>query len=238
MQNVFLLVDTETSNAGTVCDFSAIVVNSKCEILHRIAVLTPFFYTDGLFVNPRSRDPLWQVEGLKKRVDRYNQLLADGDRTLANISAINRWLDRVISAYAFAKQYKLILTAYNLPYDREACHKSGINLASDVNDQFCLWQASLGNICNKREFKKFTLQNHYFSDRTIKTGSKTMLTNAEVVSHFVKGYYKKEPHDALGDILEHELPNLMDIIKRKKWRSNCKAFNYKDYQLKDNFRVK
>jgi hypothetical protein len=235
MQNVFLIVDCESTMSGKCADFSGVVVNSSGEILHECSVLTELFLTEQLYHN-KDITGLWSVNRLQERTSAYQQKLEEGTRQLASVGAINRWLEKVANTYS-GKRFTLYATAYNISYDLGCLDKTGIRLDSFPN-KFCLWGLALGNIAATASYKRFILQNHYFSNRTEKLGAVTMLTSAEVMSHYVKGFYQKEEHTAREDIIDHELPILLNIIKRRKWKHKTKVFNYKDYQLKDCYKVK
>jgi hypothetical protein len=100
-----------------------------------------------------------------------------------------------------------------------------------------LWQAAVGNICNTKRFRQFALDNHAFN-RVTEHGNMTFKTNAEIVCGYVTGDFKTEPHTALEDARDFELPILTKIVNRKNWRDNIVAYNWKNFQVKDNFTAK
>ena len=64
----------------------------------------------------------------------------------------------------------------------------------------------------------------------------TFKTNAEIVCGFINGEFKTEPHTALEDAKDFELPILTAIIKKRDWRDNIKPYNWKEFQTKDHFK--
>jgi hypothetical protein len=226
----FLIVDVETTNCDHVADFGAVVCDRQGNIFENCAVLVNDFKNEDLFHDSNLLDnSLWARNNLQARKTAYNAMLENGARTLASVGAINRFLARVIAKYPL-----ITLTAYNLPFDISKCANSGINLDLFTN-RVCLWKLFCGHFAKTKAYKKFVLANHYFNNRTIKTASITYKTNAECASHFLTGINAIEPHTAFEDIVKHEIYILQAIVKRKNWRDFEIGFNYKDYQLKDNF---
>jgi hypothetical protein len=226
----FLIVDTETTSEDTVADFGAVIVDRKGEIFAQCAVLVAGeFDAKDLFYLPNSNGGWSKAASVKKR-EFYNSLLASGSRMLANVSAINRWLDKAIGKFAPT------LTAYNLAFDADKCAKTGIDLTG-FSQRFCLWQAAVGNICGSKAYREFALQNHRFNAPTEK-GNMTYQTNAETVFGFLNGSIIEEPHTAIEDAVNFELPILTHILKRKKWQDRIVAYDWKAHQVKDNYTAK
>lgn len=226
----FLIIDTETTQCDNVADFGAVVCDRQGNIFEHCAVLVNDFKNEQLFHNAELVDnSLWAKNNLQNRRLNYEKMLENGNRTLASVGAINRFLERVIAKYP-----QITLTAYNLPFDISKCANSGINLDFFTN-RVCLWKLFCGCFAKTKAYKNFVLANHYFGNRTIKTASITYRTNAECASHFLTGVDAVEPHTAFEDIVRHEIFILQAILKKKNWRDLEIGFNYKDYQLKDNF---
>ena len=84
------------------------------------------------------------------------------------------------------------------------------------------------------------MENHYFNAPT-KLGNMTYKTNAEVMARFVTGaLLPDEPHTALEDIIDYELPILNALIKRGKMQDIIEsgvAYNWRDYQAKDHYKA-
>lgn len=221
----FMIVDTETTCKDTVADFAAIVVDRAGVVHAQCAIIVKGEFEKGLFFD--AKNPLWSADNAKEKANQYQQMLIDGNRMMASVNAVNRWLEK-----ANAK-YQPILTAYNLAFDTAKCFNTGIDLAMFA-DRFCLWQAAVGNICKSKAYKRFVLENHLFNAPT-KFGNMTFQTNAEAVAGFLNNQMVTEPHTALEDALYFELPILKALIKKKNWRDNCQAYDWQKFQVKDNF---
>jgi hypothetical protein len=223
----FAILDTETTMENTVADFAIIIVDRKGTIHNHCAVMVKNHYgTIELFHDKKAND-IWGYEGLIKRKMNYVDMLNSGKRMLASVNAINNWINQAIG------KYNPELTAYNLAFDLDKCKNTGIDLTGFSN-QFCLWQAALGNICNTKKYKQFALENHAFTNRT-GLGNMTIKTSAEVVCGYVTNNFIDEPHTALEDARDFELPILKEILKKKEWRNKITANNWRDYQVKNHF---
>lgn len=225
----FIIVDTETTCEDTVADFGAVVCDTRGNVVADYAALvlgqfdrTELFYMQG------GRD--WSRDAAVRKRERYNQMLVDGTRIMASHNHINRWLAQV------NQKYQPTLTAYNLAFDAVKCRDTMIDL-DQFSDKFCLWHASVGNICNTKKYRQFVVENHLFNAPTEKHNM-TFQTNAETVFGFINGSLITEPHTAIEDARDFELPILQNIIRKKSWRDNVKAYNWKDFQVCDHFRAK
>ena len=226
----FAILDTETTINDTVADFAIIIVDREGTIYNQCAVLIKNHYDKMELFHDKNANDIWGYEGLRKREQNYIQMLDNGTRMLASVNAVNKWINQAIG------KYNPTLTAYNLAFDKSKCLNTGIDL-SGFNSEFCLWQAAIGNICNKKPFKQFALDNHAFNNVTAH-GNMTFKTNAEIVCGFINGEFKTEPHTALEDARDFELPILVNILKKRDWREKIKAYNWRDFQVKDNFQAK
>lgn len=226
----FAIIDTETTMNNTVADFAAIIVDRKGIIHNQCAVLVKGHYDKYELFHDKAANDIWGYEGLEKRKAAYLNMLNSGSRMLASVAAINKWLQQAIG------KYNPELTAYNIAFDSEKCENTGIDL-SGFKGKFCLWQAAVGNICNKKPYKQFVLNNHGFNNVTAK-GNMTLKTNAEIVAGFISGDFKEEPHTALEDAKEFELPILVELLKKPKWRDNITPYNWREFQVKDHFQAK
>jgi hypothetical protein len=146
---------------------------------------------------------------------------------LASAAAINRWLEKTVA------KYNPTLTAYNLPFDTDKCQKTGIDLTMFA-DRFCLWAAASNTICRGKAYRQFVVENHLFNSPTDK-GNMTYKTDAESVAGFLAGQMVKEPHTAIEDAINFELPILTAILKRKKWKAEIKGYDWKSFQVKNHF---
>lgn len=230
MKNYYIIIDTETTITDKVVDFGAVVCDSKGNIVDSIAVMVlETFGVDELFYDTAAKG-IWARESINRRVENYNSLIDSGDRIIASVKVINNWLASMVA------RYNPTLTAYNIAFDNAKCANTGIELGM-FTKSFCLWSAAVGNICHTKAYRKFVMQNHLFNTRTEK-GNMTYSTTAESVCGYIKGVFSTEPHTALEDARDFELPILINIIKRKGWDTNIKAYNWRDFQVKDLFIAK
>lgn len=232
----FLLADSETTKDGMVADFGATISDRKGNIVTQCAVLIRGIYDSPvehpLFYNDSMGD-LWNKASLDRRYKAYQDMLDSGSRMLASIGALNNWL---MMAKA---QYDPILTAYNLPFDVGKCRNTGINL-DYFHKRFCLWSASVTAYARTKKYRQFILENHLFKPVT-KHGNMSYPTNADTMARFILGdnSIPPEPHCALEDVLGYEKPILDQLLKTKsvKWLLNSpKAYNWLDYQVRNNFK--
>lgn len=225
----FLVLDTETSITDKVADFGAVICDRHGTIAAQCGVLVQsVFGVDSLFFN-RDMPGLWSASNVSKRMDGYNGMLESGSRMLASVNAINRWLEKA------AGKYNPELTAYNLAFDASKCANTGIDL-NMFSRRFCLWAASVGNICNTKAYRQFALDNHLFNART-QHGNMTYSTTAEAVTGYLSGNLTDEPHTSIEDIIGYEIPTLAHILKKRDWREKMISYNWKSHQVKDHFRA-
>lgn len=225
----FAIVDTETTINDTVADIGIVICDKNGVIHNSMAVLVnEHFGAMELFHDKKAND-IWGYAGLQKRQANYEQMLNSGSRMLASVNAINRWINQAIG------KYNPELTAYNLAFDKSKCANTGIDL-SGFKSEFCLWQAAIGNICNSRKYREFVLQNHGFNNVT-QHGNMTFKTNAEMVCGFINGEFIAEPHTAIEDARDFELPILRAILKKRNWRDNIKPYAWREWQTKDHFKA-
>lgn len=226
----FAILDTETTMNNTVADFAIIIVDRTGVIYNQCAVLVKDHYGAFELFHDKTANDTWGYAGLEKRKAKYVEMLNSGNRMLASVNAINKWINQAIG------KYNPELTAYNLAFDKDKCQNTGIDL-SGFKSEFCLWQAAIGNICNKKNYKQFVLENHGFNNKT-QFGNMTVKTNAEIVAGFISGNIIDEPHTALEDARDFEKPILCQILKKRNWRDNIKPYNWREYQVKDHFTAK
>lgn len=233
----FLIVDTETTQSGMVADFGAVVVDKQGTIHREMGILVGDFFSD------RENHPLFHIYGDKNdvfskatlplRYERYEQMLQNGERYLASVGAVNRWLARV------AAHYSPVMTAYNLAFDREKLSNSGIIANELFPETFCLWHAAVAKWGKTKAFREYVLANHHFGKRT-KHGNMTMRTNAEAMAAFITGNELMEPHTALEDARDFERPILAALVKNTSPSiyMNPPSYNWRHWQLKDHFTAK
>lgn len=226
----FAILDTETTMENTVADFAIIIVDRHGKIYNQCAVMVKDHYGSFELFHDKAANDIWGYQGLIRRQNNYIEMLDSGKRMLASVNAINKWIDQAIG------KYDPILTAYNLAFDTDKCKNTGINLEGFTN-RFCLWGAAVGNICNTKQYKQFVLENHLFNKPTGK-GNMTFSTTAESVCGFVKGEFIIEPHTALEDARDFELPILVEIVKKKKWQEKNTPYVWRDFQVKNHYAAK
>lgn len=226
----FLIVDTETTITDKVVDFGAVVCDRNGVIVAQCAVMVQsVFGVDDLFYDVKAAG-LWSKASVSRRMDNYNSMLEAGSRMLASVNAINRWLEKV------AGKYNPTLTAYNIAFDASKCKNTGIDL-NMFSDRFCLWAASVGNICNTKGYRKFVLENHLFNKVT-EHGNMTFSTTAEAVTGYLTGQMTDEPHTAIEDVLGYELPVLVHILKKRDWKEKITPYSWNAFQVKNHFEAK
>jgi hypothetical protein len=225
----FAILDTETTIENTVADFAIIIVDRQGKIHNQCAVLINGHYNNFELFHDKKANDIWGYAGLEKRKANYVKMLDSGTRMLASVNAVNKWINQAIG------KYNPTLTAYNLAFDLDKCQNTDIDL-SGFTSKFCLWQAAIGNICNKKQYRDFVLQNHLFNKPT-EFRNMTFSTTAESVCGFIDGEFKIEPHTALEDARDFELPILQAIVNKRDWREKMTPYNWKQFQVKDHFKA-
>lgn len=236
MKKYIITIDTETTMSGKVADFAAVVSDLKGNNVAQCAVLIGGVYDnekDLLFHN-RDTDTIFSKARLVERYANYSNMLNTGQRMLASVQAVNRWLMQAVI------KYDPVLTAYNLAFDKGKCLNTGIDL-SVFNRSFCLWHTSAAHWAGSRKYRKFILEHHLFNPPTAK-GNMVFQTNAEVMASFVAGaLLADEPHTALEDVIGYELPILNRLLQVKslaKLLEPTPAYNWQSYQVREHFKPK
>lgn len=238
-RDYFLIVDTETTQDDLVADFGAVIVDRKGKVYTQCAILV-----NNIFNNPKDhplfftkdKTGIWSKAGQDKRYMVYNQMLNGGNRMVASVGAINRWIDKAKNIY------NPYLTAYNLAFDLSKCANTGIDLAQfDEEHKFCLWHSAAQKWLPTKDYRNFILSLHAFNAPT-QLGNMSFKTNAETMARFVlqNKDLEDEPHTALEDILFYELPILLKLLKntsKNKWLYPEK-FSWHNVQVKDWFKPK
>lgn len=235
----FLTIDTETTQTNMVADMGIVVSDKQGKIHYEMGILIGDFFSDKeahpLFHVYGDKNDVFSKESLPKRYEAYEQMLQSGTRVLASVAAVNRVLSKI------AARYSPVMTAYNLAFDRDKMNKSGIIANELFPNQFCLWHAAANKWGNTRAFKSFVLQNHFFGNRTSKTGHMGIQTNADVMAKFLLGAgLPNEPHTALEDAKYYEVPILTALVKNTSPADymNPPPYNYRDFAVRDHFTVK
>jgi len=245
-KDYFLLLDTETTQQfkateereeipAYVADFGAVIVDRKGKEYARCAVMVagifgefPLFYTSNL------EDAVFGKHTLDRRNEKYAEMLDTGQRMLASVNAINRWLENVKG------KYDPYLTAYNLSFDTGKCLNTEIDLTI-FDKKFCLMKAAQDKWAHKKDYLQMVLETHSFNNRT-KFGNMSFQTKAEIMARYVLNEpdLPDEPHCALEDVLYYELPILTKLVnstKKEKWL-NPTGITWRKQQIKDFFKPK
>lgn len=226
----YAIIDTETTIVDTVADVAIVICDRNGVIFNQMAVIIKAEFDNNSLFYDKNAKGLWSLAYAAEKRIKYEKMLESGLRMYASANAINNWIGQAIG------KYNPILTAYNLPFDNAKCNNTNINLAG-FTDRFDLWAASVGNICKSKAYKQFCLENHLFNNVT-EFGNMTFKTSAESVTGFLNGQMTDEPHTALEDIIGYELPVLAHILKKKNWKEKIIPYNWRDFQVKDNFTAK
>jgi len=228
-KNWYIIIDTESTITDKCADFGAIVCDKHGNIATQCAVLIKDFRDHSLFYDAKSKDEIWTIKGLERRQANYERMLESGERMIASVAAVNRWLDKV------NREYSPTLSAYNIAFDTGILNNSGI-AHSQFIDRFCLWQAAIGQWSQTSKFKNFVLEHNAFNNVTAKNNM-TYKTNAEIMASFVAGeMLPPEPHTALEDALLYEMPILLALLKKRDWRKKVKPYNWREHQVNRHFR--
>lgn len=237
-KDYFLIIDTETTQTDLVADFGAVVCDKKGRVVTSCGIMVHDVFGNQehpLFFDPSAPvDSLWSEASRNRRFAQYMRMVKSGSRMVASVSAINRWLDKVKS------QYNPVLTAYNLAFDTGKCNNTGIDLTM-FDRRFCLWSASVALFAETKAYRQMVLATHAFNPPT-RHGNMTFKTNAETMARFVLNNpaLEDEPHTALEDAIEYELPILVACLKRqptKFFLSGLRGYNWKEWQVNQWFKA-
>ena len=225
-----MIVDTETyiqNGRSYVFDFGAVIINLNTGNIipgGELAVLLPPPGVDfELFYNPNEKDSesFWHKDNISKRRNDYQNLYDRGLRSIARPELVNIWVRDHIASNTHPRP---IIAAYNFPFDREVCIRSGIRsivegpMAWDDSETsgFCLLERSrrvMGKFGRfEKENEKFVTQNSYRTP----TGRPSM--KADHIAKFIgvrNNHYIDEPHEALSDAKHFEAPIATFLRKHK-----------------------
>lgn len=237
MKKFFLVLDSETTVTDKIADLGLVVADKRGNIEYETGLLIRDFYLsreDHPLFHDMSADPLWGKRGLPRRYRGYDDMLTDGRRMLASVAAVNRLLAKI------RLRYNPVLTAYNLAFDAGKAANSGIDL-SLFDKRFCLWHAAAQKWGTTKAYRQFVLENHLFGNRT-PYGNMTFGTKADYMAKFILGdaTMPDEPHTALEDARDYELPILTALVKNTSPKDymNAPAYNWKNFQVRDWFVAK
>ena len=117
----WIIIDTETTNDNQVFDFGAIVVDRQGNIHSSCAIIVKDNMEKELFSDPSGKS-FWSKSYASQKKNNYMDMLEKGNRMMASVNAINRWLEKVNAKYNPA------MTAYNVAFDQSKCANTGIDL--------------------------------------------------------------------------------------------------------------
>lgn len=204
MKHYYLIVDTETTQRGTVADFGAVLMTKQGEIVERFgAMVLNHFGSLPLFSDPTAPDSaLWSEQSAKRREKDYYSMLDSGERSISSVGLINQWLAGINARYA------PVLTAYNLAFDLGKCRNTRIDLGIFAQS-FCLMKAAKRQIGTLAEYHDFCHDNRFLT-LALRKPSMT----ADTMAKFILGIsLEDEPHTALEDAQFYEAPILTKILE-------------------------
>ncbi len=204
MRHYYLIVDTETTQRGTVADFGAVLMTKQGEIVERFgAMVLGHFGQMPLFSDPSAQDSaIWSEQSAQRREKDYYSMLDSGARSIVSVAGINQLLTRINA------QYSPVVTAYNLSFDLGKCRNTGIDLGI-FSQSFCLMKAAKRQIGTLAEYHEFCNANGFLTAKLRKPSM-----TADTMAKFIFGTsLEDEPHTALEDAQFYEAPILTKILE-------------------------
>ena len=204
MRHFYLIVDTETTQRGTVADFGAVLITKQGEIVERFgAMVLNHFGSLPLFADVTAPDSaLWSEQSAKRREKDYYAMLESGERSISSVGLINQWLSGINARYA------PVLTAYNIAFDLGKCRNTRIDLGIFAQS-FCLMKAAKRQIGTLAEYHNFCIVNDFLTAKLRKPSM-----TADTMAKFIFGTsLEDEPHTALEDAQFYEAPILTKILE-------------------------
>jgi len=208
MRHYYLIVDTETTQRGTVADFGAVIVTKQGEIVEQFgAMVLGHFGSMPLFSDPTA-DPeaFWSAQSAQRRLKNYDEMLESGERSISSPALINQWLAGIKA------RYNPTLTAYNLAFDLGKCRNTRINLGI-FGSRFCLMKSA------KRKIGVLACYQDFCKARGLLTAKlrKPSMT-ADAMAKYIadteySGSLADEPHTALEDARDYEAMILAYILR-------------------------
>ena len=208
MRHYYLIVDTETTQRGTVADFGAVIVTKQGEIVEQFgAMVLGHFGKLPLFSDPNA-DPaaFWSEQSAQRRAKNYDDMLESGERSISSPALINQWLAGIKA------RYNPTLTAYNLAFDLGKCRNTRINLGI-FGSRFCLMKSA------KRKIGVLACYQDFCKARGLLTAKlrKPSMT-ADAMAKYIadteySGSLADEPHTALEDARDYEAMILTYILR-------------------------
>jgi hypothetical protein len=208
MRHYYLIVDTETTQRGTVADFGAVIVTKQGEIVEQFgAMVLGHFGSMPLFSDPTA-DPeaFWSAQSAQRRLKNYDEMLESGERSISSPALINQWLAGIKA------RYNPTLTAYNLSFDLGKCRNTRINLGI-FGSRFCLMRSA------KRKIGVLACYQDFCKARGLLTAKlKRPSMTADAMAKYIadteySGSLADEPHTALEDARDYEAMILAYILR-------------------------
>ena len=208
MRHYYLIVDTETTQRGTVADFGAVIVTKQGEIVEQFgAMVLGHFGKLPLFSDPNAdADAFWSEQSAYRRAKNYDDMLESGERSISSPALINQWLAGIKA------RYNPTLTAYNLAFDLGKCRNTRINLGI-FGSRFCLMKSA------KRKIGVLACYQDFCKARGLLTAKlrKPSMT-ADAMAKYIadteySGSLADEPHTALEDARDYEAMILTYILR-------------------------
>ena len=208
MRHYYLIVDTETTQRGTVADFGAVIVTKQGEIVEQFgAMVLGHFGKLPLFSDPNAdADAFWSEQSAYRRAKNYDDMLESGERSISSPALINQWLAGIKA------RYNPTLTAYNLAFDLGKCRNTRINLGI-FGSRFCLMKSA------KRKIGVLACYQDFCKARGLLTAKlKRPSMTADAMAKYIadteyQGSLADEPHTALEDARDYEAMILSYILR-------------------------
>ena len=208
MRHYYLIVDTETTQRGTVADFGAVIVTKQGEIVEQFgAMVLGHVGKLPLFSDPNADpDAFWSEQSSYRRAKNYDDMLESGERSISSPALINQWLAGIKA------RYNPTLTAYNLAFDLGKCRNTRINLGI-FGSRFCLMKSAKRKIGVLASYQDFCKARGLLTAK-LKRPSMTADAMAKYIADTeYSGSLADEPHTALEDARDYEAMILAYILR-------------------------
>jgi hypothetical protein len=208
MRHYYLIVDTETTQRGTVADFGAVIVTKQGEIVEQFgAMVLGHFGKLPLFSDPSAdADAFWSEQSAYRRAKNYDDMLESGERSISSPALINQWLAGIKA------RYNPTLTAYNLAFDLGKCRNTRINLGI-FGSRFCLMKSAKRKIGVLASYQDFCKARGLLTAKLRKPSMTADAMAKYIADTEYQGSLADEPHTALEDARDYEAMILTYILR-------------------------
>ena len=208
MRHYYLIVDTETTQRGTVADFGAVIVTKQGEIVEQFgAMVLGHFGKLPLFSDPNAdADAFWSEQSAQRRAKNYDDMLESGERSISSPALINQWLAGIKA------RYNPTLTAYNLAFDLGKCRNTRINLGI-FGSRFCLMKSAKRKIGVLASYQDFCKARGLLTAKLRKPSMTADAMAKYIADTEYSGSLADEPHTALEDARDYEAMILAYILR-------------------------